>query len=117
MARTPFTRSLHLLAAVALFSGISLTALQGPLFASLAGGDVMLINEVIPGAQLRQAPPAAADPLAQAEAAAQLVLGLMLIVLGFFLHGFARVREERPVHITVAPKKKPRTWFWVEMRV
>lgn len=121
MARTPLTRTLHLAAVLALCSGIGLTALEGPLIAGLGGGDMTLVDQLLPNsnAELRQAAPIGPiDPLAQAEAAAQLTLGLLLIVLGFFIHGLARFREERPVHITAQPpaKRQP-SWFWVEMRM
>lgn len=119
MKRTPLTRSLHLFAGIALLAGISLTALHGPVFASLSGGDMTIVDQMLPGGEQQRASPAAApDPLAQAQAATQLSLGLLLIVLGFFLHGLARTREERPVHITVVPGKKRRSaWFWMEMRM
>lgn len=53
----------------------------------------------------------------KANAADELVVGILLIMLGFFLHALAVSREERNVHITVKPRKKLREWFWVEMRV
>lgn len=119
MKRTPLTRSLHLFAGITLLSGIAVTTMEGSLLASLGGGDMALVDQLLPyNEQLREAPSAAANPLAQAEAAARLTLGLMLIVLGFFLHGLARVREERPVHITVKQsQKRSSKWFWMEMRL
>lgn len=54
---------------------------------------------------------------AQAYAAANLVTGILLIVLGFFIHALVRAREELTVPVTVKPKQKKTTWFWMEMRV
>jgi hypothetical protein len=48
----------------------------------------------------------------------ELVIGILLIVLGFFFHALTRTREEREVHITVKPsEKKRRPLFWMEMHV
>lgn len=119
MKRTPLSGSLHLFAGIALLSGIAISTMEMPLLARLGGGDMALVDQLLPyNEQLRPAPTETADPLAQAEAAAQLTLGLMLIVLGFFVHGLARAREERPVHISVVPpKKRPAKWFWMELRI
>lgn len=54
----------------------------------------------------------------KANAADELVVGILLIMLGFFLHALIVSREERKVHITAKPSRRTvREWFWVEMRV
>lgn len=56
-----------------------------------------------------------------ANASDELVVGILLIMLGFFLHALVLSRESRKVHVTSIPRKeaKPRTrdLFWVEMRM
>lgn len=54
--------------------------------------------------------------------ASQLVTGILLVTLGFFLHvlwiSHQKAKEEQPVRVTVKKsKKKEPTWFWVEMRI
>lgn len=59
---------------------------------------------------------------AHSEAGVQLAMGALFILLGFFLHALLRHRDERNVHITIAPKKRPtmidkREWYWVHLHV
>ena len=51
-----------------------------------------------------------------ATAARQLMLGILVFVLGGFVHAYERLRSERPVRITVK-KKKPVTLFWLQMKI
>lgn len=53
----------------------------------------------------------------RANAGRQLVLGVLLFTLGGFMHAYGRVRNERPVRVTVKKKHSPRTLFWVQMNV
>jgi hypothetical protein len=52
----------------------------------------------------------------QSDAAAQLALGILLVILTLSINVLAHMRDEKPVRVTVKPKKR-RSWFWVEMRV
>lgn len=91
-------RLLNLLSATSLVSGITFSATNTALLANLSASD--------------------ATAYAQADAGIQLVFGVLMITLGFFLHALARMRRgERPVHITVKPKAKRRMWYWVDMRI
>lgn len=114
-------QSLNLVAGLMLISGISLAAMQAPTYANLSGGGASVgINLQSNDVELR---PAATvtyiNPYQQADAGIQLILGMLLIMLGFFIHGFARASSERPVHITIAPPKPKHEhkWFWMEMRI
>jgi hypothetical protein len=99
--------------------GIAPIAQQTLSLASLtAPGSTVMDRAATAGIQLHQAASAVPNVYQQADAAIQLVMGILLIVLGFFLHALARMQNgERPVHITVKPKKKRQMWFWVDMRI
>ena len=113
MTHKPHLRILNLSAAMALVLGVSTALTAAPLYASLTT-DIPSASEAI------QAADAAGSRLyfQKAEVAVQLIMGMLLILLGFFLHGFVRSRTgERPVHITVKPKVRQKIWYWMEMRI
>lgn len=61
----------------------------------------------------------AGEALAEAEQAAasrQLMLGILLFSFGGFVHAYQRLRDERPVKITVK-KRKPALLYWLEMKL
>jgi len=61
----------------------------------------------------------AEEALSEAEKAAasrQLMLGILLFTFGGFVHAYQRLRDERPVKITVK-KRKPQLLYWLEMRL
>lgn len=102
-------RLLNILGAASFMSGSGLFAIQTMVQADLTGQGSTVIDHTT-GLH-----PAAA---VHAGAGMQLIAGISLIVLAFFLHALAKSRNgERPVHITVKPKKKQKTWFWIEMRI
>lgn len=54
--------------------------------------------------------------------ASQLVTGILLVTLGFFLHvlwvSHKKSKDEQPVRISVKKgKKKEPTWYWMEVRI
>jgi hypothetical protein len=103
-----FSRFLNILSVAALLPGIGLTTTQTVSLASLTA----------PGSTVLEYTQSTGNVYAQADAGIQLVAGVLLITLGFFLHALARMRNgERPVHITVKPKAKRRMWYWVDMRI
>jgi hypothetical protein len=73
-------------------------------------------------------PAAAAALYQQAFAGYELIIGLLLILLGFFLHAYLVSRTgERNVHITSVAKDTKttlstqpaasRSWYWIEMKI
>jgi hypothetical protein len=113
-----FPRSLQILSAIALLWGIGLTAAHSLAIGSLtAPGSTMLHTSASTEEILHSAAYVAME---RADAGIQLITGILLILLGFFLHAFARMQNgERPVHISVKPGKneKRRMWYWIEMRI
>jgi hypothetical protein len=75
------------------------------------------LNQSLHGAAL------ATQQTITAVAGQQLVTGILLILLGFFLHALFLSQQtgERRVHVTAAPTQKPvfkkGQWFWVEMKI
>lgn len=69
----------------------------------------------------------AADTDATADSAMRdLALGMLLLLLGFLLHGLIVTRGERTVHVTAQPSrvrswqrhgKRRETWYWVELQI
>lgn len=122
MTHTLISKGLNLLAAFALISGIGLSVSQTMLYASLSGQGSTLVDLVAQNngsEELHSAPMVmTADTYQSIDARIQLVIGILLIVLGLFIHGLARARDERNVHITVKPSSKKRRtmWYWMEMR-
>lgn len=120
MTHKLITQSLNLFAGLMLISGISLSAMQVPQYANLSGGGASIgINPQNHSVELRPAAVAYVNHYEQADAGVQLILGMLLILLGFFIHGFARANSERPVHITVKPSRRTheKKWFWMEMQI
>jgi|CXWL01.1.fsa_nt_gi hypothetical protein len=115
---------LHLVTALVLSLGIQLTVSNGMHYTKAqltgVGSDILthpaaspLLKEVFPTHSF--------VPLyEQATAADQMVVGILLILLGFFMHALLVSHGERNVRITAVPrqeKPRTRTFFWIEMRV
>src|SRR2546430_581484 len=111
MARTKTPKRLSALPGISLVSGLGFTAIPAPLYAQLSG-----VGSATTDLKIMQPVARTLVIYDHADVPTQLTLGMLLIVLGFFLHGLARMRDERPVHISVKPKKR-KSWFWVELRV
>jgi len=64
---------------------------------------------------------AAAEEGLQTIIASQLVTGILLVTLGFFLHVLwvsHKANGERPVRVSVKKsKKKQPSWYWMEVRI
>lgn len=121
------------LVALALTSGTALTILGSTarynaqlaygthttLFNDLASAQQPLLEEAPLDETPLHAAAAVADQYRIAAAGWQLVMGLLLILFGFFLHALLVTREERSVRVTEAPKveKTRDRWFWIEMKV
>ncbi|HVW66304.1 MAG TPA: hypothetical protein VHA78_01070 [Candidatus Peribacteraceae bacterium] len=113
---------LRLLTSTTLVAGIMLTIGNAFIYtqADLTGGGATV--SLHPAATSMLKTPAVVTNVLpayeKANAADELVVGILLIMLGFFLHALVMSREERNVHITVKPsRRKVREWFWIEMRV
>lgn len=107
MTHTSLIHGFKGIAALALVVGITISAQTLPLYASLTSTELHPVEGMI-----------ITPSYVQADTAAQLLLGMLLIVLGFFIYGLARTKEEgRPVHISVRPKKKQPAWYWLEVRL
>ncbi len=119
MTHTLFTKGLNLLAALTLISGISLSASQTMVMASLSGQGSNIVDRGPMAEEFHSASTIVPiNTYQHVDAGIQLILGILLIVLGFFIHGLARSTGERPVHITVTPSPKKRPlWFWMEMKI
>lgn len=108
--------------ATALVLGIALTTVgsAGTLAANISGGGATIL-ETSGGLH-----GAAFSPQYEAAAAAwQLTLGLLLILLGFFLHAYMMAKDERPVRVKGAKKSKAhkrskksgKSWYWMQLKV
>ena len=108
---------LRLAASISVFTGFCMAVANGKsVEASLSGiGSSVLTHPAAPLA-LQQGPVTSVTLFEQTQSIQQFAIGLLLILLGFFLHAFLLSRS-RSVHITVAPKQSVRSWFWIEMRV
>lgn len=109
---------LRTLTVFALVTGIALTVSNAMTYSqartAMVGSDVVLHG----AATAPLLPDVSIVPAYEkATAADQLVVGILLILLGFFLHALVLSREERKVHITVKPRRSMRQWFLVEMRM
>lgn len=111
-------RFLNILSVTALISGIASITEKGISLASLTAPGATVIDRAVTGEmRLHQAADVIPRVYAQADAAIQLSAGILFILLGFFLHALARMQNgERPVRITVKPKKR-QMWFWVDMKI
>lgn len=104
---------LNALAGLSLTAGIAISGSLAVTHASLTHPGSTLLDSM---GQLHAAP--ITDVYERADAGIQLIAGILLVLLGFFLHALARTQSgERPVHITVKPSAKRRMWFWIEMHV
>lgn len=101
---------------------VSAYMLGGLTIMATAEWSVLLGMASSPGSTLAGLHPAAGlaeiavHEATQANASMQLMFGILLFTLGGFMHAFYLLRHERPVHVTVKPKKA-RTLFWLEMRI
>ncbi len=114
-----FPRSLQILSAMALLWGIGLTAAHSLAIGSLTAPGSTVVERGPVGETLHSAAFMTAS-MERADAGIQLITGILLILLGFFLHAFARMQNgERPVHISVKERshEKRRMWYWIEMRI
>lgn len=67
---------------------------------------------------LHMAGPAVAETMRSAEIGIQLIFGVLLVLLGFFLHALLATREEHAVPIRIVEKpKRRRAFYWMEMHV
>lgn len=119
MTHKHFSAGLNLAAAFALVTGISMAGAYAPTYAALSGYGSMVTEKAAVGAELRSAAGAVPiDLYVQADAAAQLALGVLLITLGFFLHGLSRMRDERPVKVRKGSKKKhSQKFLWMQLDI
>jgi len=111
---------LRLLSLIALVTGIGLSAgnALNVMGAELTGKGSM---ELHPAATTELPVTAITAVYHPASASDELVVGILLILLGFFLHALILSRESRNVHISVVPRKekeiRPKELFWMEMRM
>ncbi len=110
--------SAYLIVGLTLTATTQWSALQGSILTQ-NGSTLLEVQETLHGAAEQQIvlAEAATQAAARASASKQLALGMLFIVLGGFVHAYAVTQYERRVPIHVVPKKKPRTLFWIEMRV
>lgn len=114
-----FSRILHTFSVVALVSGIFMSVTHMHTLASVTQHSTTMLNvphelstDTLYSAAMAQ------NAYGLANAGVQLIIGILLILLGFFLHAFVRMQHgERTVHITVKPSNKRRMWYWMEMRL
>ncbi len=98
---------------------------------NVSGGGATLFTALAGDESLHGA--AVVQQYASAAAAKELVLGLLLILMGFMAHALLASHHERRVRVTavdpdegplqgkpatppLSPEKKPQ-WFWVEMKI
>ena len=119
---------LKIINALVLVSGITLTVANAMVYkgaAELTGGGAAVLHSAAATKVLTQERilPAVMESYAPASAADEFVIGILLILLGFFLHASIASYEknaERNVPITVVPgtpKRERKGWFWIEMRL
>ncbi len=119
-------RALRVITALVLAYGIALTAMNGITYtrAELSGGGATVLT-LHPAASstIRQAMaiPSALGTHQPTNAADEFVMGILLILLGFFLHAFLvsyEHRSERNIPIKVIPrKKKSSAIYWMQVKV
>ncbi len=105
----------RLCAAVALVTGSALTIGKSLSFvkADLTGGGAQLMVHAAAPAE------AIMEVTEKVSAASELIVGLLLILLGFCLHALLMAHDERTVPIRVVPRKTLHSpqWFWIEMKI
>lgn len=120
MKHTPITNGLRALALMIIIGGFSYSTMNGYTFASLTQVTTPLTFEntaVSTDAQLAAANHSLVTVYDKADAAVQITLGMMLVILGLFVLLLARMRDEHNVHITAVPPVKPPSWFWMELKI
>lgn len=121
MTHTLLRTAINAVAALFFASGLGLMATQAAINASVSG----VGSSIIEAAPTHEAAAIISQEIVEQTSnntggGMQLIIGVVLILIGLFIHGFVHVPNERPVHITIAPpRRKPRvmSWFWVEMKV
>jgi hypothetical protein len=120
---------LRFVTAMVLVSGIAMTLSNQLMYAQVhyetGGGATLHLHGAAPAAiqSSFEASNAVLPEYRQANASAQMVIGILLILLGFFLHGLLESHEERTVPVKVGKRKKSahrpkkRNLFWMEMQV
>lgn len=122
MAHNFLSKAANLVTILTLTTGIAMTTLHGQSYvqASLSGQGSTVFDQPMPE-DVTMRPAATIDVPAgyvRAHAAQQFVLGILLIVLGFFIHGLIRMRDEQRVHISVKPRKRQKQRvFWMELQM
>lgn len=116
MTHKTLSKTLNLFAAVLSASGAIIACAAAPLYAAVTGQGSNLMEQFPADETLRAAANMYPEQFATVEAGIQLILGMLLLLLGLFIHAFVRTTDERPVHITAVPSRKKSTWFWMEMR-
>lgn len=116
MTHKPLSKALNLFAAIISASGAIIACAAAPLYAAVTGQGSNILEQLPAEEALRSAATMYPEQFASVEAGIQLILGMLLLLLGLFIHAFVRSTDERPVHITAVPTRKKSTWFWMEMR-
>lgn len=108
----------RILTALVLDTGIALTIGNSISYAraELTGGGTSLL---LHSAALPVPPEAIMHVYERAYAAEDMMIGLLLILLGFCLHALLMARDERNVPVTIVPRKRFQTprWFWIEIHI
>lgn len=104
--------------ALVLDTGIALTIGNSISYAraELTGGGANLLMHAAAGIP---APEPVMAVYRRAYAAEDMVIGMLLILMGFLLHALLLAKDERTVPITVVPRKRLQApkWFWIEMHI
>ncbi len=111
-----------------LTSGIALTIGNGLMYAQVdyqsGGGATLQMHgaapEVNPLQPTMEATNAVLPAYERANASTEMVVGILLILLGFFLHGLLRTQDERNVRVKAVPRKAKSTkkkWYYLELQV
>ena len=111
-----------LITGITMVIGSSVTFLQGNL---TAPGSTLVEHRIPPNGLLHASAPQAL----LTQAASQMILGMLLITLGFLFYVLSLIQEQRKVKITHVPPHSPQQlamrraarkgpkWFWVEISV
>lgn len=108
----------RILTALVLDSGIAVTVGNSISYAKAQvtglGSDIMLHAAALP-----TPPEAISHVYERAYAGTDLVIGILLILMGFCLHALLMARDERTVPVKAVPRKHLRSprWFWIEIRI
>jgi hypothetical protein len=110
---------------VSLITGITMafSANAQLLNAELTGKGSSVIETPPSGLAIMQGPSlplhsaAFAEQYEIAAAGQNLVIGILLILLGFFLHAYVVAQSERKIPVHEGHKSSTQRWYWVEMKV